>query len=175
MLFLIGTEMDYKIEKLSAQFVFNNPNQTSACGCGESVQLKSVRRGALRSPAASSIRRLPDDVSEYERWEARYRDPDYAFGKEPNYFLEPCKALLPHAGKALAVTDGEGRNGIWLAEQGLEVHSLDFSPSASRKARALAKQRRVDPHRRTGRRARLALSGSGVRRRRGDLHAVQYA
>jgi iron-sulfur cluster assembly protein len=39
-LFLIGTEMDYKVEKLSAQFVFNNPNQTSACGCGESVQLK---------------------------------------------------------------------------------------------------------------------------------------
>jgi iron-sulfur cluster assembly protein len=39
-LFLIGTEMDYKTEKLSTQFVFNNPNQTSACGCGESVQLK---------------------------------------------------------------------------------------------------------------------------------------
>ena len=39
-LFLIGTEMDYKTGKLSAQFVFNNPNQTSACGCGESVQLK---------------------------------------------------------------------------------------------------------------------------------------
>jgi iron-sulfur cluster assembly protein len=39
-LFLLGTEMDYKSEKLSAQFVFNNPNQTSACGCGESVQLK---------------------------------------------------------------------------------------------------------------------------------------
>ena len=39
-LFLLGTEMDYKIDKLSAQFVFNNPNQTSACGCGESVQLK---------------------------------------------------------------------------------------------------------------------------------------
>ena len=39
-LFLIGTEMDYKTEKLAAQFVFNNPNQTSACGCGESVQLK---------------------------------------------------------------------------------------------------------------------------------------
>ena len=39
-LFLIGTEMDYKTDKLSAQFVFNNPNQTSACGCGESVQLK---------------------------------------------------------------------------------------------------------------------------------------
>ncbi len=38
-LFLLGTEMDYKTEKLSAQFIFNNPQQTSACGCGESVQL----------------------------------------------------------------------------------------------------------------------------------------
>jgi iron-sulfur cluster assembly protein len=39
-MFLLGTEMDYKIEKLSAQFTFNNPNQTAACGCGESVQLE---------------------------------------------------------------------------------------------------------------------------------------
>ena len=38
-MFLLGTEMDYKKDKLSAQFVFNNPNQTSACGCGESVLL----------------------------------------------------------------------------------------------------------------------------------------
>jgi iron-sulfur cluster assembly protein len=38
-LFLLGTEMDYRIEKLSAQFVFNNPNQTSSCGCGESVAI----------------------------------------------------------------------------------------------------------------------------------------
>jgi iron-sulfur cluster assembly protein len=39
-MFLLGTEMDYKVQKLSAQFVFNNPNQTAACGCGESVQLE---------------------------------------------------------------------------------------------------------------------------------------
>ncbi len=42
-LFLLGTEMDYKVDKLSAQFVFNNPNQTSACGCGESVQLEPAQ------------------------------------------------------------------------------------------------------------------------------------
>jgi len=42
-MFLLGTEMDYRIDKLSAQFVFNNPNQTAACGCGESVQLEPVR------------------------------------------------------------------------------------------------------------------------------------
>jgi len=42
-LFLLGTEMDYRTDKLSAQFVFNNPNQTSACGCGESVALTPAR------------------------------------------------------------------------------------------------------------------------------------
>jgi iron-sulfur cluster assembly protein len=44
-MFLLGTEMDFKTDKLATQFVFNNPNQTSACGCGESVQL---------TPAASA-------------------------------------------------------------------------------------------------------------------------
>ena len=39
-LFLLGTEMDYKTDRLQAQFIFNNPNQIGACGCGESVQLK---------------------------------------------------------------------------------------------------------------------------------------
>ena len=38
-LYLLGTEMDYKVDKLSSQFVFRNPNQKSACGCGESVNL----------------------------------------------------------------------------------------------------------------------------------------
>ena len=38
-MFLLGTEMDYQVDKLRAGFTFNNPNQTSACGCGESVQL----------------------------------------------------------------------------------------------------------------------------------------
>jgi iron-sulfur cluster assembly protein len=42
-LFLLGTEMDFKVDKLASQFVFNNPNQTSACGCGESVQLEPAK------------------------------------------------------------------------------------------------------------------------------------
>ena len=42
-LFLLGTEMDWKVGKLSSQFVFNNPNQTSACGCGESVLLTPAK------------------------------------------------------------------------------------------------------------------------------------
>jgi iron-sulfur cluster assembly protein len=43
-LFLLGTEMDYRIDKLSASFVFNNPNQTAACGCGESVAITPAKQ-----------------------------------------------------------------------------------------------------------------------------------
>src|SRR5262245_34374183 len=82
-------------------------------------------------------------IDEYARWEARFATPDYAFGKEPNYFLKSCQKLLPRRGQALAVADGEGRNGVWLTEQGLDVVSLDFSPAAQSKARALAAERGV--------------------------------
>ena len=50
-LYLLGTEMDYKIDTLSATFVFNNPNQKSACGCGESVNLVPASKDKLE-PAA---------------------------------------------------------------------------------------------------------------------------
>ena len=82
-------------------------------------------------------------MSEYDRWETRYRAPGYAFGREPNYFLAACKHLLPKSGRALAIADGEGRNGVWLAEQGLDVVSLDFSPSAQAKAATLAREHGV--------------------------------
>ncbi len=48
-LFLLGTEMDYKVDKLSSQFVFNNPNQSSACGCGVSVAITPVSRDRLEA------------------------------------------------------------------------------------------------------------------------------
>lgn len=82
-------------------------------------------------------------MSEFERWEARFDVPEYAFGKEPNYFLVSCKELLPPTGRALAVADGEARNGVWLARQGLDVLSIDFSPSAQRKAKVLAAEYRI--------------------------------
>lgn len=44
-LFLVGTEMDFVREKLGARFVFNNPNQTAACGCGESVSIEPAKAG----------------------------------------------------------------------------------------------------------------------------------
>src|SRR5215510_13724811 len=95
--------------------------------------------------------------SEYQRWEDRFGGSDYAFGKAPNYFLASCKPLLPRAGKVLTVADGEGRNGVWLAEQGLDVLSIDFSPSAQQKAQALAADR-----------------GVKVAFQRADVHAFDY-
>jgi cyclopropane fatty-acyl-phospholipid synthase-like methyltransferase len=82
-------------------------------------------------------------VSELERWETRFSAPGYLFGERPNAFLERQKHLLKPGMKALSVADGDGRNGVWLAEQGLDVHAIDFSPTAQAKARALAEQRGV--------------------------------
>jgi iron-sulfur cluster assembly protein len=45
-MFLLGTEMDYRSDRMRSGFVFNNPNQTSACGCGESVTLKPASEAA---------------------------------------------------------------------------------------------------------------------------------
>ncbi len=82
-------------------------------------------------------------MSEFDRWETRFAAPDFVFGEAPNAFLAAQKGRLPPQGRALAVSDGEGRNGVWLAEQGLDVVSMDFSPSAQAKARALAARRGV--------------------------------
>jgi SAM-dependent methyltransferase len=76
------------------------------------------------------------------RWNARFDTADYVFGEGPNAFLRTHAAtLIP--GRALCVADGEGRNGVWLAEQGWDVVSLDFSDVAQRKAAALAARRGV--------------------------------
>jgi len=53
-LFLLGTEMDYRIDKLSSGFVFNNPNQTSACGCGESVAITPAKQEQEAEPASDA-------------------------------------------------------------------------------------------------------------------------
>ena len=52
-MFLLGTKMDYKVEKMTSGFVFDNPNQTSACGCGESVELEAVSTEAMNNFMAS--------------------------------------------------------------------------------------------------------------------------
>ncbi|MEX3009151.1 Fe-S cluster assembly scaffold SufA [Hoeflea sp. TYP-13] len=55
-LFLLGTEMDFETTKLRSGFVFNNPNQTSACGCGESVELKPADLKALADKGDAVVR-----------------------------------------------------------------------------------------------------------------------
>ncbi len=55
-LYLLGTEMDYEVTKLRSGFVFNNPNQTSACGCGESVELKPADLAKLAEAGNAVVR-----------------------------------------------------------------------------------------------------------------------
>jgi len=79
-----------------------------------------------------------------EFWEQHYSVDEYIFGTEPNVFLVSQQPLLKPGMKALAVADGEGRNGVWLAKQGLDVLSVDFSENAVAKARKLAAQSGVE-------------------------------
>lgn len=71
-------------------------------------------------------------------WDERYAAEGYLFGTAPNAFLASQRHLLKPGQSALAVADGEGRNGIWLAQQGLDVLSMDISPVALEKAKKLA-------------------------------------
>lgn len=74
-------------------------------------------------------------------WNQRFASDQYIFGEEPNAYLRSQMAHL-QTGSALAVADGEGRNGVWLAEQGLRVEAFDFSENAVQKARLLAERRK---------------------------------
>jgi len=82
-------------------------------------------------------------MSELARWNLRFAEPDYIFGTAPNRFLASKKGLFRKGETALCVADGEGRNSVWLAEQGLEVDAFDFSPPAVEKAKRLAAERGV--------------------------------
>jgi cyclopropane fatty-acyl-phospholipid synthase-like methyltransferase len=81
--------------------------------------------------------------TDFERWQERFAAPGYLFGTAPNTFLKHHAHLLKKGEKALSIADGEGRNGVFMAEQGLEVLSIDFSPLAQEKARKLAAERGV--------------------------------
>jgi cyclopropane fatty-acyl-phospholipid synthase-like methyltransferase len=76
-------------------------------------------------------------------WDERYAMEGYLFGMLPNAFLVTQRHLLKPGANVLAVADGEGRNGVWLAEHDLRVLSVDSSVVAQRKARSLAEQRGV--------------------------------
>jgi SAM-dependent methyltransferase len=76
-------------------------------------------------------------------WDERYATDDYIFGTAPNVFLASQAGLIRPGMHALAIADGEGRNGVWLAERGVQVHAVDVSPVALAKAHKLAARRSV--------------------------------
>lgn len=85
-------------------------------------------------------------MSQEIRWNTRYQNAgdEYLFGTEPNRFLAHRAALLRDGHSAVSVADGEGRNSVWLAEQGLQVTAVEISPVAVEKARRLAAGRKLD-------------------------------
>ncbi|SHI99796.1 Methyltransferase domain-containing protein [Roseomonas rosea] len=85
-------------------------------------------------------------MSDAAAWDARYTGGGFAFGEAPNRYLEAQAARLQPGMRALAIGDGEGRNGVWLAERGLDVTAVDWSAAGLAKARALAAARGVALH-----------------------------
>ncbi len=74
-------------------------------------------------------------------WEERYAQKEYLYGTEANAFLVANAKLLQ--GSVLSLSEGEGRNGVFLAKRGLDVHGVDISATALEKAQALATLNKV--------------------------------
>lgn len=85
-------------------------------------------------------------MSQEQFWNNRYQEAgeQYLFGTQANQFLAQHVGLFQKGSTALLVADGEGRNSVWLAAQGLQVSAMDFSAIAVEKARRLALEKRVD-------------------------------
>jgi tellurite methyltransferase len=80
--------------------------------------------------------------ADQKRWDKRFGRKEFAFGKEPNPFLKKHIRLLPR-GKALDMAAGEGRNAVFLAQNGFEVNAMDISGKGLKKAQKLAQGRGV--------------------------------
>jgi 2-polyprenyl-3-methyl-5-hydroxy-6-metoxy-1,4-benzoquinol methylase len=77
-------------------------------------------------------------------WNKRFDTPDYIFGRAPNEYLQTqATRFLKKGDTVLCVADGEGRNSVWLAKQGMQVDAFDLSEVALKKAIALAKEEAV--------------------------------
>lgn len=76
-------------------------------------------------------------------WDEMYADDAYRYGTSPNRWLVACADRIAPGSRALSIGDGEGRNGVWLAEQGATVVTIDSSQRGVEKARALAAERGV--------------------------------
>jgi 2-polyprenyl-3-methyl-5-hydroxy-6-metoxy-1,4-benzoquinol methylase len=81
-----------------------------------------------------------------ETWDARFAVDEYIFGTAPNVFLARQRARLQPGMRALCVADGEGRNSVWLAQQGLAVTAFDIAPLGVAKARRLAQGLAIEYH-----------------------------
>ena len=83
-----------------------------------------------------------DDAAQF--WDKRFSRVEYVFGKDPNAYLkDQVTSRMKPGGSALCIADGEGRNSVWLAQQGMIVEAFDISPVAVEKARQLAKHQLV--------------------------------
>lgn len=71
-------------------------------------------------------------------WDDRFSQQAYTYGTQPNDFLREARTFLPAGGKVLCIGEGEGRNAVWLAQQGFEVTAVDLSPVGLAKAGTLA-------------------------------------
>ena len=77
-------------------------------------------------------------------WNERYNEAEYVFGTEPNDFLRQVFDNIPAGGKVLCLAEGEGRNAVFLAEQGYKVTAMDLSEVGLNKALKLASDKGVD-------------------------------
>jgi SAM-dependent methyltransferase len=82
-------------------------------------------------------------MSSSQFWDDRYRDDEYAYGREPNEFLR-AEAHRIAPGRVLCIAEGEGRNAVFLAGLGHEVTAVDFSVEGLRKAERLAREQNVE-------------------------------
>lgn len=78
-----------------------------------------------------------------EKWNTRFQNEKYVYGKEPNIFLKEFQKKIDISGDALAIAEGEGRNAVYLAEQGMHVTTWDFAKSGLSKTKMLAKEKGV--------------------------------
>jgi SAM-dependent methyltransferase len=77
-------------------------------------------------------------------WDKRYSVTEFAYGTEPNDFLKDIvPSLGVSSGKCLLLADGEGRNGVYMAQQGFDVVSVDYSKEGMEKAKKLAAEKSV--------------------------------
>jgi len=82
-------------------------------------------------------------ADEVDRWNDRYAGEDFHFGVTPNAFLASQARHLSPGARVLCVADGEGRNSVWLARNGMQVTAFDISPVGVEKAKRLAREAHV--------------------------------